>query len=69
MLITDSTHVKANANKHHYTKQEVLQKTMDYIEELNEAVREDRKAHGNTTSPLRRGCFTLSHLTRREKGI
>ncbi|MBE3651007.1 IS5/IS1182 family transposase, partial [Paenibacillus polymyxa] len=45
-LITDSTHVKANANKHQYTKEQVLQNTKDYMDELNEAVKEDRKNHG-----------------------
>ncbi|RAI97946.1 hypothetical protein DET54_1041, partial [Paenibacillus pabuli] len=25
VLVTDSTHVKANANKHKYTKEQVLQ--------------------------------------------
>ncbi|RGL29238.1 IS1182 family transposase, partial [Paenibacillus polymyxa] len=46
VLITDSTHVKANANKHQYTKEQVLQNTKDYMDELNEAVKEDRKNHG-----------------------
>lgn len=46
VLITDSTHVKANANKHKYTKQQVLQNTRDYVSELNAAVEADRQAHG-----------------------
>lgn len=46
VLISDSTHIKANANKHKFTKQQVLQNTKDYIEELNAAVQEDRKNHG-----------------------
>ncbi|WP_230877365.1 IS1182 family transposase [Paenibacillus polymyxa] len=46
VLITDSTHVKANANKHQYTKEQVLQNTKDYMDELNEVVKEDRKNHG-----------------------
>ncbi|MNW21002.1 hypothetical protein D3C71_2216760 [compost metagenome] len=46
VLVTDSTHVKANANKHQYTKQQVLQNTKDYVDELNAAVAEDRKEHG-----------------------
>ncbi len=44
VLITDSTHVKANANKHQYTKEQVLQNTKDYMDELNAAVKEDRTA-------------------------
>ncbi len=46
VLITDSTHVKANANKHQYTKERVLQNTKDYMDELNAAVKEDRRNHG-----------------------
>ena len=46
VLVTDSTHVKANANKHKYTKEQVLQNTRDYVSELNAAVEADRNAHG-----------------------
>lgn len=46
VLITDSTHVKANANKHKFTKQQVLQNTRDYMSELNAAVEADRQAQG-----------------------
>lgn len=46
MLISDSTHVKANANKHKYTRQQVQQNTKAYLDELNAAVEADRKAHG-----------------------
>lgn len=46
VLVSDSTHVKANANKHRYTKEVVLQNTKDYMDELNAAVMEDRKNHG-----------------------
>ncbi|SEL27559.1 Transposase domain [Paenibacillus sp. OK003] len=34
VLVTDSTHVKANANKHKYTKEQVLQNIRDYVNEL-----------------------------------
>ncbi|MBT2286066.1 IS1182 family transposase [Paenibacillus polymyxa] len=46
VLFSDSTHIKASANKHKYMKQEVLQNTKDYVNELNAAVEADRKAHG-----------------------
>ncbi|RNB78500.1 IS1182 family transposase [Brevibacillus fluminis] len=46
MLISDSTHVKASANKNKYTKEQVLQNTKSYIDELNEAVEIDRKNNG-----------------------
>jgi transposase len=46
VLFSDSTHLKANANKHKYTREEVEVETRDYIEELNQAVQEDRIKHG-----------------------
>ena len=45
-LYTDSTHLKANANKHKWIPQEVEQSPKDYLAELDQAVTEDRQAHG-----------------------
>ncbi|WHY70205.1 IS1182 family transposase [Fictibacillus enclensis] len=46
VLFSDSTHLKANANKHKFTREEVEAETRGYIEELNQAVEEDREKHG-----------------------
>jgi len=46
VLITDSTHLKANANKRKAIKQEVIKSTKAYLDELDEAVHKDREAHG-----------------------
>jgi transposase len=46
VLFTDSTHLKANANKHKFSKEEVEVETRDYIDELNQAVAQDRKQSG-----------------------
>jgi transposase len=46
VLFSDSTHLKANANKHKFTKQEIEVETREYFDELNKAVEEDRLAHG-----------------------
>lgn len=46
VLFSDSTHLKANANKHKFTREEVEVETRGYIEELNNAIDEDRKKHG-----------------------
>jgi transposase len=46
VLFSDSTHLKANANKNKFTKEEVLVETREYIEELNKAVEEDRENQG-----------------------
>lgn len=48
-LFTDSTHLKANANKRRHTVHEVQQTPMAYLAELNAAVDEDRKAHGKAS--------------------
>lgn len=45
-LYTDSTHLKANANKRKFEKQLVERSTRSYLSELEEAVEADRKAHG-----------------------
>lgn len=50
-LYTDSTHLKANANKRRHTTHEVEITPMAYIEELNEAVDADRQAHGKKPLP------------------
>ena len=45
-LYTDSTHLKANANKHKFRKEVVQKSTRSYIEELEQAIDEDRFEHG-----------------------
>jgi len=45
-LFTDSTHLKANANKRQFQKQMVTRATRHYLSELEEAVAADRRAHG-----------------------
>jgi len=45
-LYTDSTHIKANANKNRHTMHDVEITPMAYLEELNEAVEDDRQAKG-----------------------
>lgn len=46
VLITDSTHLKANANKRKLVKQEVALSVKSDLNELDEAVESDREAHG-----------------------
>lgn len=46
VLFTDSTHLKANANKKKYSTQTVQGSTRTYLKELDQAVNEDREAHG-----------------------
>jgi len=52
VLITDSTHLKANANKRKHQVQVVEQSPKSYIEELNAAIEEDRKI--NEKKPLKK---------------
>jgi transposase len=46
VLYTDSTHLKANANKKKFTRVIVEVNTKSYIDELIQAVNEDREKHG-----------------------
>jgi len=46
VLYTDSTHLKASANKNRFEVKEVDIKPQNYLEALDEAVDEDREAHG-----------------------
>jgi transposase len=46
VLFTDSTHLKANANKNKFTREEVEVETREYFNDLNKAVEEDRLKHG-----------------------
>jgi len=46
VLISDSTHLKANANKRKHVVEEVAKSTRTYLADLDKAVDEDRKAHG-----------------------
>ena len=46
ILYTDSTHLKANANKRKYEKVIAQASAKDYLNELDLAVEEDRQAHG-----------------------
>jgi len=45
ILYSDSTHLKANANKRKFENKEITQSTKSYLAELDEAVATDRAAH------------------------
>lgn len=45
-LFTDSTFLKANANKHKFIRKAVSRSTRSYVKELNRAINRDRLAHG-----------------------
>lgn len=46
ILYSDSTHLKANANKNKFKERIVKKETQSYIDDLNRAINEDRAAHG-----------------------
>ena len=46
VLYTDSTHMKANANKGKYNKIEVLKSVRNYLEDLDKDVAQSREQHG-----------------------
>ena len=45
-LYTDSTHLKASANKNKHVKAQVEESRRDYLEALDKAIEIDREAHG-----------------------
>lgn len=45
-LYTDSTHLKANANKNKYDKKEIKKSTKSYLDELEKDVEQDRAERG-----------------------
>jgi transposase len=51
VLVTDSTHIQANANKNRYTMQVVTETPHDYLGELEKAVNEDREVHEKKPLP------------------
>jgi transposase len=51
VFYSDSTHLKASANKGRFTLHQVEQKPLEYLTELNAAIAEDRKAHGKKPLP------------------
>lgn len=53
VLYSDSTHLKANANKNKFRKEQVEQSTRSYLSALEEAIAQDRKAHGKQPLPRR----------------
>lgn len=46
VLYTDSTHLKANANKARFDVKEVSSSALNYLDDLNQAVDNDRAKHG-----------------------
>lgn len=52
ILYTDSTHLKANANKRKLIEKEVEISVKDYVEELEKAIDKDRASHGK--KPLKK---------------
>jgi transposase len=51
VLYTDSTHLKASANKNKFIEQEVAKSTRDYLKKLDQDIEEDRKEHGKKPLP------------------
>lgn len=51
-MYSDSTHIKANANKKKFTKEQLPKKPDEYIDELEQAINEERAKHSE--KPLRK---------------
>jgi transposase len=53
VLYTDSTPLKANANKNRFTKEVVAESTRSYLTELEAAINTDREEHGKKPLPVK----------------
>ncbi|THF72296.1 transposase, partial [Cohnella fermenti] len=51
VLLTDATHIRANANNNRYTMQVVNETPQAYLTELEKAIDEDRALHGKKPLP------------------
>lgn len=58
VLYTDSTHLKANANKRKFIEQEMEKSIKGYVEDLDKDIEEDRKLHGK--KPLKKKTMNLN---------
>ena len=67
ILYSDSTHLKANANKNKYVEKQSKVEAKDYIDDLNKAINEDRAAHGK--KPLKFNGDELKEETEEEKEV
>ena len=65
VLYSDSTHLKANANKNKYVEKQAKVEAKEYIDDLNRAINEDRKAHGK--KPLKFNGDELKDESEEEK--
>ena len=65
ILYSDSTHLKANANKNKFVEKQAKVEAKDYIDDLNKAINEDRAAHGK--KPLKFDGNELKEETEEEK--
>ncbi len=61
ILYSDSTHLKANANKKKFKEIEVTPSVKEYMEELNDAIDYDRENHNK--KPLKKNQKTVQNKT------
>ena len=68
LLISDSTHIQANANKNAYTMQVVTDQPHEYLAELEEAVNEDREAQRKKALTSSRGRYNRKETEKKYHG-
>lgn len=64
VLITDSTHLKANANKRKFTVQTVDCSPREYVDELEQAIEEDRRSLGKKPLKVREEVTETKEIKR-----
>lgn len=65
-LYSDSTHLKASANKNKYIEKTAKTEAKEYIKDLNQAINEDRAAHGKKPLDFSRGSNSYDEEEEKE---
>ena len=66
ILHSDSTHLKANADKNKFVEKQAKAEAGKYIDDLNKAINEDRAAHGKKKTTL---TMTVKAATQAEAAM
>lgn len=62
VLFTDSTHIKANANKKKLIKIEAMENARKYLETLDQAIKEDRRKNGKKPLQVKKRVYKVKEI-------
>lgn len=62
VLFTDSTHIKANANKKKHIKIQAMESARKYLDELDQAIKEDRRKNGKKPLAVKKRIYKVKEI-------